>query len=229
MSTYFSAASFHFLRELALNNNKTWFNAHKLDYEQQVRAPFLRLLGDIQADLLQISPHFRADTRHVGGSLFRIYQDCRFSKNKSPYKTWQGVRLFHYRHKQVPTPAFYIHLQPEQSLIGAGIWHPESVTQRKIRQFIFENPAHWQAAVYSATIQRYYLWERSEKGLVRPPRDFPTDFEFINDLKHRNWILWRPLSNTVMTGPRLRATLIRDLQRLAPFMDYLCAALELEF
>jgi len=228
MISYFNSASLAFLRDLALHNDKTWFNAHKADYEQHIRAPFLRLITDLQPDLAQISPHFRADPRTVGGSLFRIYRDCRFSHNKSPYKTWQGARLFHYRHKQMPTPSFYIHLAPGASFVGGGIWHPESPTQRRIRQFIFDNPGHWQTAVHTPAMKRRYQFESSEK-LIRPPQGFPADFAFIDDLKQRNWVLWRPLTDTIMTGKRLRQTLSRDFVQLAPFMDYLCAALELEF
>ena len=47
MSTYFSDASFKFLRSLALHNDKTWFNAHRTQYENHVRQPFLRLLTDL--------------------------------------------------------------------------------------------------------------------------------------------------------------------------------------
>ncbi|MBP6457333.1 MAG: TIGR02453 family protein, partial [Pseudoxanthomonas sp.] len=112
MATYFSDASFKFLRGLARHNDKTWFNAHKAQYEDHVRQPFLRLLTDLQPDLAAVSLHFRSDPKTVGGSLFRIYRDARFSNDKSPYKSWQGARLFHERHKQVPAPSFYLHLQP---------------------------------------------------------------------------------------------------------------------
>lgn len=228
MSRYFSDASFTFLRGLARHNEKPWFAEHKHEYEEHVRQPFLRLIADLQPDLAQVSTHFRADPRTVGGSLFRIYRDSRFSSDKTPYKTWQGARLFHERRKQVPAPSYYIHLAPGESFVGAGIWHPEPDTQRRIRQFIFDNPGSWSAAVHAPATRRRYAFETSEK-LVRAPRGFPADFAFIDDLKHRNWVLWRPLDDTVMTGPRLRQTLAADLAALGPFVDYLCAALDLEF
>jgi uncharacterized protein (DUF2461 family) len=65
--------------------------------------------------------------------------------------------------------------------------------------------------------------------LVRPPRGFPPDFEFIDDLRHRNFVAVRAIDDAVMTGPRLRQVLATDLTALAPFVDYLCAALDLEF
>ncbi|RYZ70834.1 MAG: DUF2461 domain-containing protein [Lysobacteraceae bacterium] len=228
MSTYFSAASFRFLRALARNNDKAWFAANKQKYEDHVREPFLRLLVDLQPDLAQVSTHFRSDPRTVGGSLFRIYRDARFSNDKSPYKPWQGARLYHERRKQVPAPSFYLHLQPGQCFVGAGLWHPEPNTQRRIRQFIVDNPGSWKAAAHAPKFRKRFEFEEGDK-LVRAPRGFPADFEFIDDLRHRNFVFWRSLPDETVTGPRLRQVVAADLAALGPFMDYLCAALDLEF
>ncbi|AKK68063.1 DUF2461 domain-containing protein [Xanthomonas translucens] len=228
MTSYFSDASFKFLRALARHNDKAWFNDNRHKYEEHVRQPFLRLITDLQPDLAQVSDHFRSDPRGVGGSLFRIHRDARFSHDKSPYKTWQGARLFHERRKQVPAPSFYLHLQPGESFVGAGLWHPEADTQRKVRQFIFDNPGSWKAAAHAPKLRRRFDFEATEM-LVRPPRGFPAEFEFIDDLKHKNWVFWRQLDDATMTGPKLRALVAADLQTLAPFVDYLCAALDLEF
>ena len=228
MTTYFSDASFKFLRALAKNNDKTWFNEHKQQYEDHVRQPFLRLLTDLQPDLAQVSEHFRSDPKTVGGSLFRIYRDARFSNDKSPYKPWQGARLFHEKRTQVAAPSFYVHLQPGQCFVGAGLWHPEPPTQRRVRQFIFDNPGSWKAAAHAPKFRKRYEFESSEV-LSRPPRGFPAEFEMIEDLKHRNFVFSRHLEEADMTGPRLRQLLAADLVALGPFVDYLCAALDLEF
>lgn len=228
MTNYFSAASFTFLRNLARHNDKAWFNDHRAQYEDHVRQPFLRLITDLQPALTEISEHYRADPRGQGGSLFRIFRDARFSNDKSPYKTWQGARLFHARRREVPAPSFYIHLQPGNSFVGAGIWHPEPEAQRRIRQFVFDNPGSWKAAAHAPALRRRFEFGDDEK-MVRAPRGFPADFEFIDDLKQRNWFLWRMLDDATMTGPRLRSTLEKDLAAVAPFVDYLCAALDLEF
>ena len=228
MTTYFTDKSFKFLRALERHNEKPWFEAHRKDYEAHVRQPFLRLIGDLQPDVAAVSPHFRADTRTVGGSLFRIHRDARFSNDKSPYKTWQGARLFHARRRETAAPSFYVHLQPGGSFVGAGLWHPESDTQRKVRQFIVDNPGSWKAAAHGAKLRKRFEFETSEM-LVRPPRGFDPQFEFIDDLKHRNWVFWRTLDDDTMTGPKLRQTIAADLVALGPFVDYLCAALDLEF
>ncbi|TKR33182.1 DUF2461 domain-containing protein [Luteimonas gilva] len=228
MSAYFTDKTFKFLRSLGRNNNREWFQAHRQDYETHLRDPFLRLLGDLQPALKEVSPHFRADPKSNGGSLFRIYRDTRFANDKAPYKTWQGARLFHERRKQVPAPSFYFHLEPGECFIGAGLWHPEPETQRRIRQFIFDNPGGWKAAAHARAFERRYDLE-SEEMLVRPPRGFPPDFEFIDDLKHKNFVALRSVEDSVVLGPKLRQTLEKDLTGLSPFVDYLCASLDLEF
>lgn len=228
MSTYFTDKTFRFLQSLARNNERAWFHAHKPDYEAHVRTPLQRLVTDIQPALAEVSLHFRADPRTVGGSLYRIQRDTRFANDKRPYKTWQGARLFHARRKELASPLYYLHIQPGECFVGAGIWRPESPTLRRIRQFIVDNPAAWKAAAHAPAFRRRYALD-DEDMLVRPPRGFPADFPFLDDLRHRSFVAWRPLDDATVTGPRLRQVLARDLRELAPFVDYLCAALDLEF
>jgi uncharacterized protein (TIGR02453 family) len=97
-----------------------------------------------------------------------------------------------------------------------------------VRHFIVDNPGAWKAAAHAPALRKKFDFEESEK-LVRAPRGFEPDFEFIDDLKHRNWVFWRSLDDATMTGPKLRQTLAKDLVTLGPFVDYLCAALDLEF
>lgn len=228
MSHYFTRESLDFLARLAANNRSEWFNAHKHEYESHVRGPFQRLLLDLQPILAGISPHFRAEPKAVGGSLFRIRRDTRYASDKSPYKPWQGARLYHARHRQVPAPAFYLHLQPGASFVAAGLWHPETSVLRQVRQFIFENPDSWMRSAHSPALHPGFALE-SEEMLKRPPAGFPADFAHIDDLRHRNFVLSRPLRDAEMTGKGLLPMLQKDLAQLAPFVDYLCAALDLDF
>lgn len=228
MSTYFSNASLRFLRNLARHNNREWFHAHKADYETHVREPFQRLLIDLQPALAQISAHYRSEPGRSGGSLYRIYRDTRYTNDKSPYKNWQGARLFHARRKQVEAPAFYLHLEPGASFVGAGIWHPEPDTLRRIRHFILDNPGGWKAAAHGAAFRRRFDLDDSEM-LTRAPRGFPDTFEFAPDLRRKNFVALRTLDDATVTGPRLRRTIETDLAGLAPLVDYLCAALDLDF
>lgn len=228
MPAYFTDASFKFLRALARHNERAWFAAHKDDYERHVRQPFQRLILDLQPKLAEVSAHYRAEPKAQCGSLFRIQRDTRFANDKAPYKNWQGARLFHARHRQVEAPSFYLHLQPGGCFIGAGVWHPQPDALRRIRHFIVDNPGAWKAAAHAPAFRRRYALDDSEM-LTRLPRGFPADVACADDLRHKNYVALRMLGDDVLTGPRLRQVVEADLVALAPFVDYLCAALDLEF
>lgn len=83
---YFGPGLFDFLRDLAAHNDRAWFQAHQERYESEVRGPLLRFIGDFGPVLRGISARFLSDPRPVGGSMFRLHRDTRFSKDKSPYK-----------------------------------------------------------------------------------------------------------------------------------------------
>mgnify|MGYP002718352250 CR=1 FL=1 len=116
----------------------------------------------------------------------------------------------------------------QENFLAAGIWHPETPVLRQIRQFLVDNPQGWSRAAHDPALRR--RWSLSEDGmLVRVPRGYPDDFEYRDDLRRRNFVILRALDDATMTGPRLRQTIARELAATAPFMDYLCAALDLEF
>lgn len=227
MSAYFDERAFRFLRALARNNERAWFNAHKGDYLDHVRAPFQRLIVDLQPALAAISPHYRADPRPVGGSLYRIQRDTRRYADKSPYKSWQGAELY-YERRHSEAPAFFIHLQDGASFVAAGLWYPQPATMRRVRQFIVDNPNGWRAAAHSEAFRARFAFDGRDM-LVRGPRGFPADSEFAEDLRRRNLLAIRPFDNAAMTGDDLLARVEEELQALAPLVDYVCAALELDF
>lgn len=227
MSTYFSEKTYKFLRALGRNNSREWFAEHKPEYETHLRQPFLKLITDLQPDIAAISLNYRADPKQVGGSLFRIHRDTRFSNDKTPYKTWSGARFFHERSKTVPAPSFYLHLQPGNCFIGAGLWHPEPETQRRIRNFMVDNPSGWKVATRSPAFKRKF--ELTGESLVRPPRGYPADHELIDDLKRKDFVCGAGLDDDVVLGPKLRQAVATGFAGMAPMVDYLCAALDLEF
>ena len=93
---HFTPALFGFLSELADTNNREWFQDNKARYERDVRDALVNFVIDFGEILQEVSPHMVADPRLSGGSIFRIYRDVRFSKDKSPYKTNAGI---HFRHE----------------------------------------------------------------------------------------------------------------------------------
>lgn len=225
--TYFTPATFRFLRALDRHNDREWFHAHKQDYERHVREPFLQLIGDLQAPLAKISSHYHADTRKNGGSLFRIFRDTRFSNNKLPYKPWQGARFFHERRHEIQAPSFYLHIQPGDCFAGGGMWHPESDSLKHIREFLADNPAAWKRATRSkAFIEHLQLGGDS---LIRPPRGYDPAHQLIDDLKRKDFVASAAFSEELACSEDLVPWIIQTFRQVAPLVDYLCAAQELEF
>jgi uncharacterized protein (TIGR02453 family) len=226
-SIYFDKATFKFLRDLAANNNRAWFAANKPRYEHVLREPFLRLIADLQAPLAKISTHYRADARAQGGSLFRIHRDTRFANDKTPYKTWAGARFAHERRREIEAPSFYLHIQPRDCFAGGGLWHPEPGTLKKIRDFLADNPAAWKKATHSAAFrERFEFWGES---LSRPPRGFDPAHILIEDLKRKNFAAGQGFADSIACSAELKPFVLDTFKRIAPMIDYLCAAVELAF
>ncbi|HEY0180192.1 MAG TPA: DUF2461 domain-containing protein [Dokdonella sp.] len=224
---YFTPATFKFLRDLAAHNDRTWFAANKSRYDDVVRGPYLRLIADLAEPLAKISPRFRADARAQGGSLFRIHRDTRFSGDKTPYKTWAGARFGHERRREIEAPSFYTHIQPRDCFVGGGIWHPQPATLKKIREFLADNPAAWKRATQAKAFrERFEFWGES---LSRPPRGFDPAHELIEDLKRKNFAAGIGFPDALACSAELRPFLVDAFERVAPMIDYLCAAVDLEF
>lgn len=225
--TYFTAATFRFLRDLAAHNDRDWFAANKPRYEDVLRQPYLRLITDLQAPLAKISPHYRADPRPQGGSLFRQHRDTRFSNDKRPYKTWAGARFFHERWREIEAPSLYLHLQPGECFVGGGFWHPSPDTTKKIRAFLADNPAAWiKATRGKAFAARFVL---GGETLTRPPRGFDPALALIEDIKRKDFVATQSFDERLATSAELRPFVVDAFKAVAPMIDYLCAAVEIDF
>ncbi|WP_202922475.1 DUF2461 domain-containing protein [Sinimarinibacterium sp. NLF-5-8] len=238
---YFTPKTFDFLRALASNNNRAWFNDHKDDYEQHARAPALRLIADIAEPLAQISPELRAIAKKVGGSLFRIHRDVRYSHDKSPYKTHIGIQFVHAATKAAPrssgsgnadlgrldAPGLYLHIEPGASFVGGGIWHPQPATLKRIRDDLVSNPVSWQQATRAPAFTEFFTL--GGDALKRPPRGYDPDHPLIDDLRRKDFIASCALTDAEVLRTDLVALLIARYQRMAPMIDWLCGALDLEF
>ena len=225
--THFTNATFRFLEELAANNNRPWFEKNRPRYEEHVKEPAMRFITDFRPLLKRISPHFRADPRPVGGSMFRIYRDTRFSKGKSPYKTYTGIQFRHEAGEDAHAPGFYLHLQPKEVFVGVGSWRPDTPTVTAIREGIVADPSGWKRAIGGRRFSETYAM--SGESLKRPPRGFDGDHPLIEDLKRKDFIAVRNLSQKEVCAP----TFARDLEALfrtgAPLMRFLCGSVDVPF
>lgn len=223
----FSPALFTFLRELRANNDREWFKANKPRYEETVQEPALEFVSAFEPHLHAISPHFVADPRPVGGSLFRIYRDTRFSKDKSPYKTHTGIHFRHELARTAHAPGFYLHLAPGQVFIAAGIWRPDTETLGRIRAAIAAAPERWTATTSTRPfVDDYRLGGES---LKRPPAGYDSEHPLIDELRRKDFIAVRSLDEKAVCSVGFLEQLGRRYAVTGPFVRLLCDAIGVPF
>ncbi len=224
---YFTKQTFTFLSALSENNEREWFEAHQQEYEDCVRSPALDFISDMSDEMSAISRHFLAQPKKVGGSLMRIYRDTRFSKDKTPYKTNIGIQFRHEVGKDIHAPGYYLHIEPGGCFIGIGLWHPDADALFKIRETIAQNGDAWLAARDDAIFRKHFTLEGD--SLANAPRGFAKDHPLVEDLKRKDFICLAPLSETTVTSKNLRPQVVERFRQAAPYMRFLCKALELRF
>jgi uncharacterized protein (TIGR02453 family) len=213
----FSPQLFAFLRELKHHNEREWFNANKTRYEQEVKEPALAFIEDMGYRLPEVAPHLTADKR----SLFRIYRDTRFSKDKTPYKTTVGIHFKHERAKDVHAPGFYLHLAPGEVFAGAGIWHPDMPTLTAIREAIVAQPDRWQEVTAGIEV--------IGNALKRVPTGFDRDHPLAEDLKRKDFAAYAKLSEAEAIAPGFLDRYVHACEEASPLMRFLCGALGLPY
>jgi uncharacterized protein (TIGR02453 family) len=135
---------FAFFDQLAKNNDRQWFKAHQMTFEQEVEGPFLALLDALRLPLAKVCPEIRCEPGRGGGTVMRIHRDTRFSKDKSPYKTHMSAMMLHRDQNRGPGMlGFFLQLGAGENLLGAGLSAPNSATLGRIRNGIVELGPRW--------------------------------------------------------------------------------------
>lgn len=213
---------FGFLEELADNNDREWFRAEKSRYEAVVREPLLAFVRAFEGPLEAISRHVVADDRKVGGSLFRIHRDTRFSRDKRPYKTWAALQFRHEAGKDVHAPGFYLHLEPDNVFMAAGCWHPDREALEAIRDRVADRPAAWHDTRRAVEARGFRL---EGEALKRAPRGYAPDHPAVEDLKRRDFIAIRDLSEAEACRPDFVLRFVDACAAADPLMRLLTSAL----
>ncbi len=223
----FSPALFSFLRELRVNNDRDWFKTNRARYEEAVQEPALQFVADFEPYLRDISPHFLADPRPVGGSLFRIHRDTRFSKDKTPYKTHTGIQFRHEVARDVHAPGFYLHLEPSSIFAGVGVWHPDGETLGKIRAAIVADPDRWMRTTRDEAFTAVYRLDGA--ALKRAPAGFDPEHPLIEDLRRKDFIAVAALDERVVTSRGFVEEFAEICSTGAPFVRFLCDSIDVRF
>lgn len=218
---------FRFFQDLAVNNNRDWFKDHKTRYYDSVVNPISEFVVCMAGPLRKISPHYVADPRPHGGSMFRIYRDVRFSKDKSPYKTHAGVHFRHVAGKDAHAPGFYVHLAADGLYFGGGIWRPPGPALGRIREFIVDNARSWSRIANAKTVRA--AGGIGGDSLQRPPRGYDPDHPHVEDLKRKSFYLMEEAPRADALAPAFTQQVTSAFRRAAPLSRFICDALDLPF
>lgn len=220
-SAIFSPELFTFLRQLKRHNNREWFARNKERYRAVVVSPAMIFISGYAPHLEQLSPHFVADARPTRGSLFRIYRDTRFALDAAPFKTHVGIHFRHEEGKDVHAPLFYLHLEPENCFVAAGVWHADNSTLTRIRTAIVRDSASWSRAKRRLELEG--------DSLTRPPKGFDAQHPLVEDLKRKDFIASFELREEQVCSPLLMRDFRAACRKLSPLVEFTTRALGLKY
>ncbi len=213
---------FAFLRDLKANNDRQWFAENRDRYLTDVRDPMLAFIRAFAVPLAEISPHCRADPRPNGTSLFRIYRDMRFSKDKTPYKTNIGAHFRHAAGTGAHAPGFYLHLEPGRCFAACGIWRPDGAALGAIRDAIVDQPQTWSRITTADAFRSTFAW-RGE-SLKRPPRGYDPDHPLIEDLRRKDFLAGAELAESDTLQPGFFDHFVHLARTGFAFVEFLAGA-----
>ncbi len=174
-----------FLKALKKNNNRDWFKANKGQYDN-AKANF----NEFTQALINAIAQFDTGLNNVEAKtcLFRIYRDVRFSKDKSPYKPNMGASIAPGGRKST-LPCYYLHVEPGNSFLAGGLYHPEAHLLHKVRQEIDYNEDEFRNILAHKTFNNYFgeLWDGDR--LKTAPQNYPKDHSAIDLLRNKSFIV----------------------------------------
>ena len=219
---------FAFFRELKANNERPWFEANKQRFRDSVQAPMSDFIAAMAPRLSKLSKEFVADPRPNGGSMFRIYRDVRFSKDKRPYKEHAACQFRHRLGRDVHAPGFYFHVGPDEVFFGGGLWMPDVDALAKIRTRIAARAADWKKVVGNPKFAKTFGGIEGEQ-LTRAPRGYDPAHPFIDDIRRKSFVAGVDSTAEAARGEGLLAEVVECFNALSPLMKFLCAAVDVPF
>jgi uncharacterized protein (TIGR02453 family) len=163
---WFEQDAIEFFRELEFNNNKEWFEANKKRYETSVKKPMEAFADHMIERMREILPNIQATGKQ---SVFRIYKDVRFSKDKTPYKTNAGMHINDGGKGDLGSPGLYFHIDPRVMGIASGRYQLEPGPLRNLRMHIAANLQEFQELLEDPGFQRYFRGIVGDKNKILPP------------------------------------------------------------
>jgi uncharacterized protein (TIGR02453 family) len=206
-----------FLEDLSRNNNRDWFQDNKKTYQASLET-FRAFIGTILTGVSEIDPSI--GNLEAKDTIFRIYKDVRFSKDKTPYKTHFGGWMAKGGRKSTDA-GYYFHLEPGNTFMAAGVWMPPKEQLALIRQEIMYNPSEFFKVINDPVISKGYERGGKEDMLKKGPVGFPKDFEYMEEIKYKHYIFSKNYENKDVNKSGFAEKVTQDYKGIYPLVDYL--------
>ena len=210
------SSTLQFLRNLEKNNNRDWFNENKTLYQeaQQDVISFVEKLIEEMADFDEEMGKLEAKK-----SVFRIYRDTRFSKDKTPYKTNFGAGLGMGKGNKVS--GYYLHIEPGKSFLAGGVYKPEPSVLKTIRQEISAFGDEFKAILEQDEFRNYFRGLSVEDKLKKVPQGFEKDDKMAEYLKLKHFIVTHPISDEQLLSENAVKEFTKIFKAMKPLNDFL--------
>lgn len=213
----FPKAGLNFLKNLKRNNNREWFQKYRPVYEESVRSPMIQLIEALAKEFEEFAPEILASPK---SSLFRIYRDTRFSKDKRPFKTHVAASFSVRGLQRHEGAGFYFHIAPTELWIGGGIYRPVPDELRSVRDHIANNYEHLKKIVEARQFRKLFGTLSGEQS-SRMPRGYPADHPAEHYLRHKDLLAARELAPAEGTKPNFLETLVESFRAMHPLIRFL--------
>ncbi len=212
---------FDFLKDLTVNNNKEWFNDNKIRY-QTAKDDFESYIDQLIALAHSIDPSIGHP--HAKDCIFRIYRDVRFSKDKLPYKNNFGAYIAHGGRKS-PYAGYYLHIEPDNSFIGGGIYCPNPQILKTVRESIMDNAEEYIGIIKNKTFKKTFHEVWGEK-VKTAPKGFSKNDPNIDLIRPKSYALVSNLSDEEILDQKFEKQIIKTFKTMKPFNDFLNIAIK---
>lgn len=216
MSNSLEKSTLKFLKDLSKNNNREWFAENKNLYNEANED-----VADFVEKLIEELAKFDEEIEKLDAkkSLFRIYRDVRFSKDKSPYKTNFGAGLGMGKGNKIS--GYYLHIEPGKSFLAGGVYQPESSVLKEIRKEISMSSDEFLEIINDKNFKKHFKELSQESKLVKVPNGFEKDDKMAEFLKLKNFIVIYNLKDEELLDPKAVQNFAKIYQTIKPLNDFL--------
>jgi uncharacterized protein (TIGR02453 family) len=207
-----------FLRALKKNNDREWFTPRKAEFEAAVKQPMIELVTAVHHEMMRFAPQYVGEPAKC---VYRIYRDTRFSKDKTPYKTFASALLLRNGFdRHAGSAGIYFSVSPTEMEVAGGVYMPDRDTLLALRAYIAENHKQFRATFATPKVKKLLgeLWGHS---MTRVPKGFDAEHPAADLIRRKHYILSAQLDPKIATTPKLVSEIVTRIETMMPFVEFL--------